>query len=101
MLLSKKPTATLLTEYLKPGVITIYAKPPRFTFILEYKLREALDGDIEVRQRFWPFDHQWEHPNLVPPVLIYADLLATGDARCIETAQRVYDGYLTRLFAED
>ena len=101
VLLGGEPAATLLTEYLNPGVITIYAKPPRFTFILEYKLREALDGDIEVRQRFWPFDHQWEHPNLVPPVLIYADLLATGDARCIETAQRVYDGYVTRLFAED
>jgi Transcriptional regulator, AbiEi antitoxin, Type IV TA system len=27
----------------------------------------------------------------VPPVLVYADLLATGDGRCMETAQMVYD----------
>ena len=100
-LLGGEPAAALLTEYLKPGTVTIYAKPENFRFILEYKLREATDGDVEVRQRFWPFGHKWEHPNLVPPVLIYADLLATGDARCIETAQRVYDGHLARLFAED
>lgn len=101
VLLGGEPAAAILTEYLKPGIVTIYTKPPNFRFILELKLREAPDGDVEVRQRFWLFDHEWEHPNLVPPVLIYADLLGTGDARCIETAQRVYDGYLARLFAED
>lgn len=99
--LGGEPAAALLTEYLKPGIVTIYTKPPNFRFILEHRLREAPDGDVEVRQRFWPFDLEWGHPNLVPPVLIYADLLATGDARCIETAQRVYDGHLARLFAAD
>ena len=29
-----------------------------------------------------------------------SDLLAMGDARCIETAKLIYDGYLARLFAE-
>ena len=101
VLLGGEPAAALLTDYLKPGTVTIYTKPANFRFILEHKLREVPDGDVEVRQRFWPFDHEWEHSNLVPPVLIYADLLATGDARCIDTAQRVYDGHLARLFAED
>lgn len=101
VLLGGEPAAAFLTEYLKPGTVTIYATPENFRFILEHKLREAPDGDVELRQRFWPFDHEWAHPNLVPPVLIYADLLATGDARCIETAQRVYDGHLARLFAKD
>lgn len=101
VLLGGEPAAALLTEYLKPGAVTIYAKPPHFAFILENRLREAPDGEVEVRRRFWPFDYEWDHPNLVPPLLIYADLLATGDARCIETAQRVYDGHLARLFAED
>ena len=101
VLLGGEPAAALLTAHLKPGVVTIYAKPGNFRFILEHKLREAADGDMELRQQFWPFDYEWEHPNLAPPVLIYADLLATGDARCIETAQRVYDEHLARLFAED
>jgi len=101
VLLGGEPAGALLTEYLKPGAVTIYARLENLRFILEHKLREAPDGEIEVRQRFWPFDHEWGYPNLVPPVLIYADLLATGDARCIETAQRVYDGHLARLFAKD
>jgi hypothetical protein len=35
---------------------------------------------------------------LAPPLLIYAELLATGDARCLEAAKRVYEDHLTRLF---
>ena len=100
-LLGGEPAAALLTDYLKPGAVTVYVKPAHFTLILDYKLREAPEGEVEIRQRFWPFEYKWEHPNLVPPVLIYADLLATGDARCIETAQRIYDGHLARLIAED
>jgi hypothetical protein len=38
---------------------------------------------------------------LVPPVLIYADLLAAGDARCIEAAERIYKVHLARLFEQD
>ena len=37
-------------------------------------------------------------PGSVPPALVYADLLATGDSRCLETAEIIYDRYLARLF---
>lgn len=37
----------------------------------------------------------------VPPLLIYADLMATGDARAIEAAEVIYDKYLARLIRED
>jgi hypothetical protein len=100
-LLGGEPAAALLTDYLKPGTVTVYTKQFHFALTTEFRLREAPDGEVEVRQRFWPFDHQWGHPNLVPPVLIYADLLATGDARCIETAQRIYEGHLAGFFKED
>ena len=42
-----------------------------------------------------------EDGNTVHPLLVYADLLATGDARCIETAKMIYDGYVARLFTQD
>jgi hypothetical protein len=32
--------------------------------------------------------------NLVPPLIAYADLLATGKKRCIETAQKIYEQYI-------
>ncbi|HCN91356.1 MAG TPA: hypothetical protein DIT28_19630, partial [Oxalobacteraceae bacterium] len=53
------------------------------------------------RRRFWNFPGDPEHDKLVPPLLVYADLLATGDARCIETAKMIYETYVARLFAEN
>jgi hypothetical protein len=53
---------------------------------------------VEVRKPFWGKTlHGDALPETVPPALVYADLLATGEGRCIETAQMVYDGYLARL----
>jgi hypothetical protein len=56
---------------------------------------------VEVHRRFWNFPGEPEHDNLVPPLLVYADLLATGDARCIETAKMIYETHVARLFTED
>jgi hypothetical protein len=98
-----EPAGALLTQYLRPGVLTIYAKQVPGRMVLDYKLatvlnRQAEDGLVEFRNKFWEFDVPAETPHIVPPALVYADLLATGDARCIETARRVYDGHLARLF---
>lgn len=101
VLLGAEPAAAIATRFLRPGVVTLYAKEAPTRLMLDYRLRKAEEGNIELRRRFWPFDHGWERPTLTPPALIYADLLATGDARCIETAQLVYDRYLARLFKED
>jgi hypothetical protein len=51
---------------------------------------------VDVRRRFWNFP-QTDGKPCVPPLLVYADLLATGDARCIETAKRLYEEYVVRL----
>jgi hypothetical protein len=101
VLLGAEPAAAIATGYLRPGVVTLYAEGTPARLMADYRLRKAEAGNIELRRRFWPFDHAWEHPALTPPVLIYADLMATGDARCIETAQLVYDQHLARFFEED
>ena len=36
-------------------------------------------------------------PETVPPVLIYADLLASGDTRNIETAEKIYNEYVVKI----
>src|SRR5438270_141551 len=57
------------------------------------------EGLVEIRRPFWGDALTMEgHPKTVPAALVYADLLATGDARCIETAQMVYDQFLARFF---
>ena len=101
ILLGAEPAAALATRHLHPGVVTLYAKETPARLMADYRLRKVEDGNIELRHRFWPFDHAWAYPTLTPPLLIYADLLATGDARCIETAQVLYDRYLARLIKED
>ena len=101
VLLGAEPAAAIATRHLRPGIVTLYTEKTPTRLIADYRLRKATEGTVELRRRFWPFDYKWEQPTLTPPVLIYADLLATGDARCIETAQLLYDRYLTRLFKED
>lgn len=92
----------LLTGTLaRPGIVTVYLPEAPGQFILANRLMNAPDGTAEIREKFWPFEYAWEHPTLAPPILIYADLLATGDARCLEAAQHVYDQHLARLVAAE
>lgn len=100
VMLGGEAAGAILTEFLKPGIVTLYGRDIPTPLMIEHRLRKADDGNIEIRQRFWTFDYGWNHPDLTPPVLVYADLLATGDARCIETAQKVYDGHLAGFIAE-
>ena len=93
--------AAMLTEYLKPQVVTIYAYQPVGRLLAKNKLRRNPNGNIEILKAFWNFEHNGPHRNLVHPLLIYADLLATGDARNIETAKIIYEQELTQLIGED
>jgi hypothetical protein len=96
-----EPAAAMLTEYLRPGEMTLYAeKMPSLLAARQKFMKEAGQrhtAAVEVRRRFWHFLSDPEHSNIAPPLLVYADLLATGDARCIETAKMIYEAYVDRL----
>lgn len=83
-----------LAHHLKPEVATLYAHKPAETLIADLHLRRDDRGPIELRERFWRFKVTDPGGDTVPPLLVYADLLATADARNIETAQIVYDRLL-------
>jgi len=93
--------AAILTKYLKPKIVTIYTPQPLGELMLENKIKKAPHGDIEIFKVFWKVEFEWPHPGLVHPILIYADLLATGDERNIETAEIIYENELTGLIRED
>ncbi|MCR4301739.1 MAG: type IV toxin-antitoxin system AbiEi family antitoxin [Sulfuricaulis sp.] len=101
VLLGAEPAAAMATQHLRPGIVTIYTVETPAHLMVDYRLRKSTERNVEIRHRFWPFDHEWGHPDLAPPVLIYADLLATGEARCIEAAQLLYDRYLARFIEND
>jgi hypothetical protein len=97
-----EPAANLLVGHLKPGVLTLYAHrlPPKLAVKQRMVPARATDPPpvVEVRRSFWGDAVQAdERPDTVPPALVYADLLAIGDGRCIESAKMIYDGYLARL----
>jgi hypothetical protein len=100
-----EPAANLLVHYLKPGVLTLYGEklPPRLMVEQRMVPVGPLDRErlLELRKPFWGKTLRLDgRPDAVPPALVYADLLATGDARCIETAQTMYDAYLARLLPD-
>ncbi len=94
--------AAKLTQYLKPQIITIYTMPQELNQLLtENRLRKDQTGDVEILKRFWNPAEIWKYEDLVHPILIYADLLATGNERNIETAKMIYDQHIVQFVRED
>jgi hypothetical protein len=91
-----EPAGDLLTNYLRPGELTLYTIEKRNELIQRYRLAPDEKGNVRVYQKFWQYDDTKE--SVVPPLLAYADLMNTGDRRCIETAQKIYDDYLRDKF---
>jgi hypothetical protein len=61
-------------------------------FLLDQHLKTDPAGEVEILRQFWQFQNT--QPALAPTLLVYADLLAIGDARCLETAKLLYDEIL-------
>ena len=93
--------ATELTGYLKPEIYTVYTDQLAGKLIFKFKFQKDPSGNVEILMPFWNFKWELAEKGLVPPLLIYADLMATGDARAIEAAEIIYDKYIARLVRKD
>lgn len=94
--------AARLTQYLKPELITVYTTMPELDqFLLKNRLKRDIAGDVEILARFWTPVERREDDDLVHPILIYADLLATGNQRNRETAKMIYEQHVIRFIRED
>jgi hypothetical protein len=94
--------AAKLTQYLQPQIITIYVTPQEIDqLLIKNRLKRDQTGDVEILKRFWKPPEIWKYEDLVHPILIYADLLATGNERNIETAKMIYDQHIVQLIRED
>lgn len=88
--------ADRLTGHLRPNAVTIYVKPEDMRknltkLVVDNKLRADPDGEIEVLETFWDFPPDETMPDIVPAILVYADLLATMDPRNFEVGRMIYD----------
>lgn len=84
-----------LTDYLKPQTITVYVdKDNPEAVLIQNRLKKDPEGDVELLHRFWQPDTIVPHGETVHPILVYADLMATGNQRNIETARILYDEHI-------
>ncbi len=93
-----EPAAEILTHYLHPQAFTVYTKEVIKELIKQYFLIPDINGNVEVYKKFWNFDDVTINEKTVPPLLIYADLINTGDNRNLETAKLIYERYLQDKF---
>jgi hypothetical protein len=90
--------AAVETGYLEPEVATVYLEEKINDLVLRFKLKRDPLGKIEIFRKFWQFRLEEQRGQTVPLPLIYADLLATGNDRNIQTAKELRDKKLDRYF---
>jgi hypothetical protein len=83
--------AAHLTQYLRPETATIYTGQPLTKLAADNRLRADINGNVEILDTFWDADAIHHPPDLVPPLLVYADLVTTTDGRNLETARLLYE----------
>lgn len=86
--------AAKLTDYLKPARCMLYVKPEKTKetireLVARHRLRADPEGTIEVLDAFWNLPDHPDHPDVVPPMLAYADLVATLDPRNLDVAKLI------------
>jgi hypothetical protein len=91
--------ADRLTGYLKPEHLLVYTRGVLNDLLIQGRMRLAAHGETEILDAFWnPELDRTEEP-LAPPLLVYADLMMTGDTRNLETAKIIYEQYLEPALA--
>lgn len=86
--------ATRLIGDFQPALNTIYCDDvTRPGLANRLQLVEDAAGDIELRRAFWRFEPPGP-PGIVPPLLVYADLLAVASSRTLDAARAVYDDHI-------
>jgi hypothetical protein len=95
-MLGGESAAALMTKYLKPAVVTVYCTNGIPTqMISRGRLRPDPTGNVEFLKAPFKLNRTpGVLDNVVYPVLVYADLVASGDSRNLETAQLIRDQYI-------
>ena len=86
-----EPAAALLTNYLIAEKFSLFVST-KVDIIKKYKLVPSPNGELELYEKFW--NHPEDDQPYVHPILIYAQLMATGESRNIETAEIILNEHI-------
>ena len=78
--------ANLTDGYLVPGSFDIYTSKPSVMLMTTGMVMPNENAEITLYQKFWNDD---DATKIAPKLIIYADLMNSGDSRQIEAAQRL------------
>lgn len=86
--------ADRMTGILKAATQTLYIAPDAAqrslqTLVTRHRLRPDPQGPIEILDAFWNTPRSERRPDLAPPVLVYADLMASLDSRNLAVAKMI------------
>lgn len=80
--------ANMINNYLEPGAFEIYTDVPTAYLMKTGFVKKDANGEIKVYQKFWKWDAE---KHLAPLILVYADLMGSGNSRCFEAANRLME----------
>jgi hypothetical protein len=89
--------ANRLTHYLQPQTATIYVRETPTKLLVDQRMKADVNGDTEILDVFWNPERLPVAGDVVPPILVYADLMTTTDGRNIEAAKMIYDEHIGPL----
>ena len=92
-----EPAASELTNYISPEKFTIYTNTSWQSLMQDLHLLPDENGSVEVLHMFWKDEDKFREKYIVPPLLIYADLMAANSSRNIETAKIVLENELSYI----
>lgn len=96
--------AAKLTGYLKPEEVTVYLpKTGGEQLLRDNRFRKDPNGNIHLYRAFWDENQNYKNDDadIVDPMIVYADLIATGDDRNLDTARKIYEKELTEFVREN
>lgn len=82
--------ANIIDGYLVPGTFEIYSDKSSAYLMSTGKVRLDEEGEIIIYKKFWTTE---TNERTAPLLIVYADLMGTGDSRCIEAAKRLIKGW--------
>lgn len=85
--------AAILQRDLRPERTLIYTDHVPTRLLADQRMKADPHGQVVLRQKFWNAVPS-PRADVVPPLLIYADLVAAGDARSLQTAKQIREAYL-------
>lgn len=87
--LSGEAALSLMGFDIRPTTSTVYGTSPWHELIRRGRLTPGKEPNVSLRQRFWNPKYV-ESDGMSPPLLVYADALASGDSRQFEIAEQMW-----------